>query len=696
MVKKIWILFIPLFIISTVYGNTITDPSNKLKQNVISYLIVKKHSPGKESLQRLMRTLKEDGSWPDIDYTSKQRGEWPTCDHLVRTLEMAIAYQTPGVQNKSEVLKAVKSSMDYWIKNDFICPNWWYPQIGVPKLLGPIMLLVQSNLSTQEYKEGLKILQRAKVGMTGQNRVWLSGNVIYHSILTGDTAMIRQASQAIQSEVKITDGEGIQADNSFHQHGPQQQFGNYGLAFAGDILQWAEILNNTTYQFDDTKVGILRNYVLKGMRWVVWKNYFDISACGRQLFPNSQEIKAKNLASIYREIASIDKPYAQEYQKALQDFTGNIHFWKSDMTIHRRPDFYASLKMCSSRVAGSESCNNENISGYHLGDGALMVYRRGNEYENIFPFWDWKKIPGITCAADDQPLPVLTAKGYTLASDFVGGVSEGKNGVAGMFYTRDGVEAYKSYFFFKDVIICLGAGISSVPDKPVTTSVNQCLLNGPVLIHTNHQTSIVEAGKHSLKNVQWLLHDSIGYFFPQSGIIEMDNEAKIGSWKTVMGVMPDTKLKTGIFNLYIEQGIKPNNGTYAYFIFPKADEKKMRESSGDISIITNTKYQQSVRSVKDGLTGICFYEAGSSIIPGGQTIIVDTPCIIMVTEEKGKQEISIADPTHLAKKIKVILSGKIISKQLLGQFNANNNNTEFEVTLPAKEEAGKTFTFDIQ
>lgn len=130
--KNSLLLFISLVSLFPLFGrDTHTpDPASKLKQQVISYYIEKKHSPGKESLQRLMKTLEEDGSWPDINYTSKQRGEWPTCNHLVRTLDLAIAYQT-GILNKSEVLKAVKSSMNYWIKNDFICPNWWYPQIGV-------------------------------------------------------------------------------------------------------------------------------------------------------------------------------------------------------------------------------------------------------------------------------------------------------------------------------------------------------------------------------------------------------------------------------------------------------------------------------------------------------------------------------------------------------------------------------------
>lgn len=700
MKKNIFLLFISLVSLITLNArdrdNNIPDPVIKLKQQVISYYLAKKHLPGKENMQRLMKTLKEDGSWPDIDYTSKQRGEWPTCNHLVRTLDLAIAYQSPGIENKSEVLKAVKSSMNYWIKNDFICPNWWYPEIGVPKLLGPIMLLIQPSLSTVEFNAGVKILHRAKIGMTGQNRVWLSGNVIYHSILTGDTAMIRQASEAIQSEVKITDGEGIQADNSFHQHGPQQQFGNYGLAFAGDILQWAVMLDNTAYQFDDSKMGILRNYVLKGMRWVVWKNYFDVSACGRQLFPNSQAEKARSLASIYHEMASIDISYAADYQNALQNFTGNIHFWKSDMTIHRTPDFYASLKMCSSRVAGSESCNNENISGYHLGDAALLVYRRGDEYENIFPFWDWRKIPGITGVEDNQPLPVLTAKGYTIKSDFVGGVSDENNGMAGMYYVRDGIEACKSYFFFNDIIVCLGAGVSSELDKPVTTSVNQCLLKGNVLIHNNNKTSILSQGKHSINNAQWIVHDSIGYYFPQSGIVEMDNEEKSGSWNKVMGAMPDTKLKAGIFNLYIQHGNKPVNSSYAYYILPQAGEEKMMQRPNDIHIISNTKSLQCIQSMKDKMTGICFYEKGSLAIPGQPTITVDTPCMIMLAEKNGKKELNIADPTHLAKTIKVIISGKIVGKQLTGQFNSTTNTTVFEVSLPQLDEAGKTFAFDVQ
>lgn len=117
----------------------------------------------------------------------------------------------------------------------------------------------------------------------------------------------------------------------------------------------------------------------------------------------------------------------------------------------------------------------------------------------------------------------------------------------------------------------------------------------------------------------------------------MDNEEKSGSWNKVMGVMPDTKLKAGIFNLYIQHGSKPVNSSYKYYILPQAGEEKMRQRPNDIQIISNTKLVQCIQSVKDGMTGICFYKAGNFDLPGGQSITVDTPCIIMLAKKMVKK-----------------------------------------------------------
>ena len=108
-----------------------------------------------------------------------------------------------------------------------------------------------------------------------------------------------------------------------------------------------------------------------------------------------------------------------------------------------------TLKMSSNRVIGGETVNNENLSGLHLADGATFFYRNGHEYDDIFPAWDWRIIPGVTSSLGNVSLrwPVADLK---RGSGFVGGVSDGVNGYAAMDFHCDNPRAKKSWFFFGD------------------------------------------------------------------------------------------------------------------------------------------------------------------------------------------------------------------------------------------------------
>ena len=72
-------------------------------------------------------------------------------------------------------------------------------------------------------------MMNSSFGMTGQNKVWLAGNVLIRALLQNDWQLAKEARKVIASEITLGQKEGINADWSFHQHGPQQQFGNYGL-----------------------------------------------------------------------------------------------------------------------------------------------------------------------------------------------------------------------------------------------------------------------------------------------------------------------------------------------------------------------------------------------------------------------------------------------------------------------------------
>lgn len=646
-------------------------------------------------VQKLSNNLSETGQWPDVDYTSQQRGDWPTAAHLSYLQVLTKAYQKPGsaFYQDSKLQSKIHLALNYWLDTDLQNPNWWYPQIGVPMSLAPSLLLMEEELTADQKAKGIKILDRAKIGMTGQNKVWQSANVLLKSLLLRDVETIRKAAASIQEELKVGLGEGIQPDGSFHQHGPQIQFGNYGLAYVGDMIKWVRMLRNTPFNFDESKLAILRNYLLEGQQWVVWKNQMDISACGRQLFVNAQEGKARSLSNFLNQMETLDPQYAEAYKKANQYETliGNKHFWRSDYQIQRTPDYYFSVKMCSERVIGAESCNSENIRGYYLGDGATYLFQSGDEYNDIFPYWDWKKIPGTTTKQDDRELPVLTASGYRIKSSFVGGVSDGITGIAAMDYVREEVSARKSWFLFNNHIVCLGAGISSNSGFPVTTSVNQSFLKGETVMKTSSEKTVAVGTSESVKPL-WILNNKTGYYFPSGGTLRLEAKNVEGSWNRVATMYKDEIIKADVFGLWFEHGVNPAGQSYTYMIVPGADLTAMRkmEKQFPYVILKNDSEQQALVSVDKTMGGVVFYKAGKSDLFGG--ISTDQPCILMVKKEKNGLSFSVSDPTQKLNQLGLTLNGEPKCSHPSVTIS-NQGKPEIIVKLPSGEEAGKTVNF---
>ena len=100
----------------------------------------------------------------------------------------------------------------------------------------------------------------------------------------------------------------------------------------------------------------------------------------------------------------------------------------------------ATVKMSSSRVIGTELVNEDNLKGYYMGDGATFFYRRGVEYLDVFPFWDWRKVPGVTAYEDRAPMPVMRSARQNNRSGNVGGLGDGRQGMTAMELDRDGLK----------------------------------------------------------------------------------------------------------------------------------------------------------------------------------------------------------------------------------------------------------------
>ncbi|MEO5681689.1 MAG: polysaccharide lyase family 8 super-sandwich domain-containing protein [Chitinophagaceae bacterium] len=673
------------------------DPRlNILKQQVLKDIL--SATTGGQEVAKLSAAMAENGSWPDIDYTDKTRGGWKVNDHLVRLNSMAVMYKRKGSgwTGNPELEKKIIAGLNYWLQNDFICPNWWYPQIGVPKILAPVMLLLEDKLSPGQKSAGIKILERAKIGMTGQNKVWLSGNVIYRSLLTNDAEAVEAAVKAIQEEIVVSEGEGIQADYSFHQHGTQQQFGNYGAAYASDMLKWATIFQGTAFQFAPEKIVILRNYLLRGMRWITWKHTMDISACGRQLFPNAQSGKANDIQQVYNKMPLVDPAFKDQYLAAMDDFSGNNHFWKSDMTVHRRNNFYASVKMSSRRVGGAESCNDENLQGYHLGDGASYFYQGNKEYTDIFPFWDWKMIPGTTAFHSDEPLPVLPCSGYNIPTDFVGGVTDGTNGVATLAYSRDSLHAQKSWFFFDDAVICLGTDIHADGNKEIRTTVNQSFLHGNVLIKQSAAPALMPVGQHSLDKVSWVLHDGWGYFFPGSVNIHVNNQEQDGDWHRVLKSMPANSIRASLFTVWLNHDAAGKPDKYAYYVFPGATKENIAPRAAALDVVENSAALQVVENTKKKLLGIVFVRPAQANTKTLGKLSADKPCIVMLAINYANLQLSVADPMHQETSIVITVQGNKKCKAAETLYDKATGTTAITILMPQGSEAGKTVNLLVE
>jgi hypothetical protein len=69
----------------------------------------------------------------------------------------------------------------------------------------------------------------------GQNRIWVAMNHLYLALLTDDLKRAEVVREAFGDEVRVQQGEGIQEDYSFHQHGTLLYTGGYGRGFTEDV-----------------------------------------------------------------------------------------------------------------------------------------------------------------------------------------------------------------------------------------------------------------------------------------------------------------------------------------------------------------------------------------------------------------------------------------------------------------------------
>lgn len=635
-------------------------------------------------------SLSENGMWPDINYEDKKRSGWEPKTHAERILELVKLYysQQTSYYHSSEVEAAIHKALHYWFRTKPVCLNWWYNQIGIPKTLGTAFILFEQKLTPEEKEAAVSVMENSRFGMTGQNKVWLAGNVMMRALLQNDIELVKMARDTIASEIVTGGVEGIKDDWCFHQHGTQQQFGNYGLSFVSGMSFFSGVFAGTSLAFDEQQLSIISTLIDKGYRWILWKGKMDVNALGRQLFHHASVHKALSLAFAASELgggeseqcSSVAQSLLKENYGELQanPLVGNKHFWQSDYSVHRRPQWMASVKMASQRVIGVEMMNGDNMQGFYMADGATYIYRTGEEYLDIFPLWDWRKVPGVTAFQSDAPVPAIHQYQPRNKASFVGGVSDGKQGMTAMEIDRAGIKAHKSWIFTDDFVLCLGAGIRADSNLVVATAVEQCHRKGELQVLQNGTWAKVHGKQEYINNEQRFYHNHTGYILWGNQTNSVAEVAKhTGSWHDVMQMYRPEKLEGEVTSIYIQHGISPQKGVYQYLILPTADPMKTeRFDLSSIRILRNDEVAQVVFMAESTTWWIAAYQPLTLRLASGLPLEIRTPGIYLLRKDKDKYDMWCTDPTQ---------------ERTVAKLKFNNR----DICIPLSKEKGQTVSVSL-
>ncbi|RMG28605.1 MAG: DUF1566 domain-containing protein [Bacteroidetes bacterium] len=665
-------------------------------------------------VEELLATQLPDGSWPGINYTDTSRTGFDHRRHLDAILLMGLAFQQPGsAYFRQPVLKnALMAAIEHWLAHDYIAANWHTNEIGNPQKWVHFLLIMDEDLPQEQATAIGRLADRANLNAWGARP---GGDLIKIASIMGemalyrrDTATLKRVVQVMGQEIRIGKGKGIQPDLSFHhRYDRVTSTLSYGTGYAAAFAKWAARLQGTPYRFPEESIQLLVDYYLDGIcKTLVHGAYKDPGAINRSmsrphsLKPVGPEIPQNLLkATNYRQ-AELQNILHIRQGEQRPNLSGNRFFWHSEYHSHQRPTFFTSVRMYSNRCRTMEYPHNmESLKMHHYADGSNFLSQSGQEYYDIFPVWDWQKIPGTT-VLQKPALPSWREIVKEGTTSFAGGISDGMYGATALDFrsAHDPLSARKAWFFFDQAYVCLGAGIQAESPHQVATTLNQCLLNGPVSLKSGGQLIQLAQESHTSQEVSWVHHDQAGYLFFAPTTVHLSNQSRQGSWASITRHSArslDELIEKQLFTLWLDHGQRPQHASYAYQVVPAVSVQALQAyaDAGPVRILANTPSLQAVQHRELQLTQMVFYEAGTMEISKNMWIKVKQPALLMLKMKGGKiAQIWVADPSRQLSsfelEIPLRLQGK--GEQWEARWNAPAAVSHVRIQLPNGPYAGST------
>ena len=314
-------------------------------------------------VKSLMASLKPDGSWPEIDYKDVSITGFQNRDHLRNLTDMARTYEKSGsaLKGNRKLKEAIYSALDFWLKNDFICDNWWYNQMGTPGMLTTFLYIMDNDLTEVQRTKTLAITARANLQASGArgggDRIRIAQILAQNDLFKRDAALFNDINKVIEGEIKFTTGRGMQYDYSFHHRDDRVTSTlSYGLQYADVFSEWAALVGGTKFGFKDPAINQLIDYYLDGIcKTMAFGKYPDPGAKNRAI-TGSGALRPMGPSTPER-LMTVSSYRKDELEKIVKirkgeikpDLTSERFYWDSEYFSHQRPGYFTSVRMFSSR-----------------------------------------------------------------------------------------------------------------------------------------------------------------------------------------------------------------------------------------------------------------------------------------------------------------------------------------------------------
>lgn len=672
-----------------------------------------------------------------------------------RVKQMALAFVTPGTgcSGDANLLMKVMDGVEFLVATTYTpdlpprgYDNWWDWQIGIPNALEDTATLIFDHLPADRvtaYCERIDhfVPDQTVAAGTGANLLNWCRILIVNGALRGDGNKISHGIAALSPALDYSlVGDGTYADGSFVQHSAHVAYLlGYGATFYDMISALTRLLTGSAWPITDPDIAHIYEGVDRGLIPAVWEGLGLDSMRGRNIarVMNSDADTGLMVANIllrYAEGApgtqqaahwkSVAKGYLQRTPVSLGDSgsidliarcervlsDADVHaaaepsgykvYYENDRAIHRRPGWAFGISASSARIARYECVNNENLHGWHTGDGMTSLYVVSDRAQFGDAFWntvDATRLPGTTAdtavpedAAGANTRPTTTWAGGAVTPNTFGSGQYGAFGQDLRAFGSDLV-AKKSWFCLDDGVVALGAGIIGSSQASIETTVeNRKLPAGgdTTLTIDGKAQPTLQGWSERFATPGWAHIEGVGgyVFLGGSGPLTASRSTRTGSWLDINPYLGDATTDTRRYlTLSLDHGTRPSGAGYAYFVLPNATAARTsdRSRTPGVDILANSATAQGIRQPSSGLTMVNFFAAGTA-----GSLTASGPASVVVRRSKDGLQVSVADPGRSQATVTLTLA-RSFGARLTAQSEDDG------ITLLSSDDDGTTLLVEV-